>query len=204
MTKYRDTKKDIAGYIFFHFSILQPHHSGLSLCYLFSAICVRALCLHYQLPMAVFLLSIYDLNQGNVSSATNRTKLDCRISKDVVNRSQKPNPSVCREIKRKEDVSLASGKRITSKTSSNIKSDRVQSRKQLSEVQSSATVLRASLKTDKMVSLSSNMRGSLRKTSSTPKSLADRLPSTSSVITRSAQVDRLVCVRFGVPVLSAC
>ncbi|KAJ6291631.1 hypothetical protein OIU76_023670 [Salix suchowensis] len=125
--------------------------------------------------------------KGNVSSAANRTKLDCRISKDVVKRSQKPNPSVCREIKRKEDVSLASGKRITSKTSSNIKSDRVQSRRQLSEVQSSATVLRASLKTDKMVSLSSNIRGSLRKTSSTPKSLADRVPAAPSVLTRSAQ-----------------
>ncbi|KAG5224587.1 protein WVD [Salix suchowensis] len=125
--------------------------------------------------------------KGNVSSAANRTKLDCRISKDVVKRSQKPNPSVCREIKRKEDVILASGKRITSKTSSNIKSDRVQSRRQLSEVQSSATVLRASLKTDKMVSLSSNIRGSLRKTSSTPKSLADRVPAAPSVLTRSAQ-----------------
>ncbi|KAJ6762167.1 TPX2 (TARGETING PROTEIN FOR XKLP2) PROTEIN FAMILY-RELATED [Salix koriyanagi] len=95
--------------------------------------------------------------KGNVSSAANRTKLDCRISKDVVKRSQKPNPSVCREIKRKEDVILASGKRITSKTSSNIKSDRVQSQ----EVYV------------KQVQL--------------PKSLADRVPAAPSGLTRSAQ-----------------
>ncbi|KAF9661552.1 hypothetical protein SADUNF_Sadunf19G0080600 [Salix dunnii] len=125
--------------------------------------------------------------KGTVSSAANRTKLDCKISKDVVKRSQKPNSSVCREIKSKEDVSLAPGKRITSKTASNIKSDRVQYRRQLSEVQSSTTVPRASLKTDKMVSLSSNIRGSLRKTNSTPKSFADRLPATPSVLTRSVQ-----------------
>ncbi|XP_011005167.1 PREDICTED: uncharacterized protein LOC105111497 isoform X2 [Populus euphratica] len=40
---------------------------------------------------------------------------------------------------------------------------------------------------DKMVSLSSNIRGSPLKTSSTPKSMAYRLPATSSVLTRSAQ-----------------
>ena len=122
----------------------------------------------------------------------------------MVKRSQKPNPSVCREIKSKADASLVSGKRITSKTATNVKSDRVRSHRQLSEVQSSTTVLRASLTKDKMVSLSSNIRGNPLKTSSTPKSLAYRLPATSSVLTRSAQVDRLVCVHFGVPVLSAC
>ncbi|KAJ6422206.1 hypothetical protein OIU84_027202 [Salix udensis] len=100
--------------------------------------------------------------KGNVSSAANRTKLDCRISKDVVKRSQKPNPSVCREIKRREDVSLASGKRITSKPASNIKSDRVQSRRQLSE---EVYVKQVQL----------------------PKAWRTGLPATSSVITRSAQ-----------------
>eukprot|EP00258_Populus_trichocarpa_P031232 XP_024447251.1 protein WVD2-like 7 isoform X1 [Populus trichocarpa] len=125
--------------------------------------------------------------KGTVSSAANRTKLDRRISKDMVKRSQKPNPSVCREIKSKADASLVSGKRITSKTATNVKSDRVRSHRQLSEVQSSTTVLRASLTKDKMVSLSSNIRGNPLKTSSTPKSLAYRLPATSSVLTRSAQ-----------------
>ncbi|XP_073262907.1 uncharacterized protein [Populus alba] len=125
--------------------------------------------------------------KGTVSSAANRSKLDCRISKDMVKRSQKPNPSVCREIKSKADVSLVSGKRITSKTATNVKSDRVRSHRQLREVQSSTTVLRASLTKDRMVYLSSNIRGNPLKTSSTPKSLAYRLPATSSVLTRSAQ-----------------
>jgi hypothetical protein len=34
--------------------------------------------------------------------------------------------------------------------------------------------------------------------------LSDRLPGTSSVLTRSAQVDHLVRVHLGTPVFSAC
>ncbi|XP_073259846.1 uncharacterized protein [Populus alba] len=79
--------------------------------------------------------------QGTVASAANRTKSDCRMSKDVVKPSEKPKPSVCKEITSKADVSLVSGKRITTKTASNKRSDQVQSHRQRREVQSSATVL---------------------------------------------------------------
>ncbi|CAK7327857.1 unnamed protein product [Dovyalis caffra] len=129
--------------------------------------------------------------KGNVASAVNRTKLDCRISKDVVKPSEKPKSSVCREITSKADVSLVSGKRTTSKTASKIKSEQVQSHSQNRDVQSSSMVCRGSLKKEKMVSRSSNIRDGPLKTHSTPKSLADRLPATSSVLTRSAQVDHL-------------
>ncbi|KAG6735848.1 hypothetical protein POTOM_061483 [Populus tomentosa] len=60
---------------------------------------------------------------GTVASAANRTKSDCRMSKDVVKPSEKPKPSVCKEITSKADVSLVSGKRITTKTASNKRSD---------------------------------------------------------------------------------
>ena len=63
------------------------------------------------------------------------------MSKDVVKPSEKPKPSVCKEITSKADVSLVSGKRITTKTASNKRSDQVQSHRQRREVQSSATVL---------------------------------------------------------------
>lgn len=125
--------------------------------------------------------------KGTVASAANRAKSDCRMSKDVVKPSEKPKPSVCKEITSTADVSLVSGKRITTKTASNKKSDQVQSHRQRREVQSSATVLHASLTKGKIVSLSSNIRGGPPKTHSTPKSLSDRLPGTSSVLTRSVQ-----------------
>ncbi|KAI9383553.1 hypothetical protein POPTR_013G101300v4 [Populus trichocarpa] len=125
--------------------------------------------------------------KGTVASAANRKKSDCRMSKDVVKPSEKPKPSVCKEITSTADVSLVSGKRITTKTASNKKSDQVQSHRQRREVQSSATVLHASLTKGKIVSLSSNIRGGPPKTHSTPKSLSDRLPGTSSVLTRSVQ-----------------
>ncbi|CAK7338952.1 unnamed protein product [Dovyalis caffra] len=118
---------------------------------------------------------------------TMREKLDCRMSKDVVKPSEKPKSSVCREITSKADVSLVSGKRTTSKTVSKIKSEQVQSHSQHRDVQSSSMVCRGSLKEEKMVSLSSNIRDGPLKTHSTPKSLADRLPATSSVLTRSGQ-----------------
>ncbi|KAJ6884563.1 hypothetical protein NC652_031539 [Populus alba x Populus x berolinensis] len=130
--------------------------------------------------------------KGTVASAANRTKSDSRMSKDVVKPSEKPKPSVCKEITSKADVSLVSGKRITTKTASNKRSDQVQSHRQRREVQSSATVLdHASLTKSKIVSLSSGIRGGPPKTRSTPKSLSDRLPATSSVLTRSAQEDHL-------------
>ncbi|KAJ6884564.1 hypothetical protein NC652_031539 [Populus alba x Populus x berolinensis] len=136
------------------------------------------------------------------------------MSKDVVKPSEKPKPSVCKEITSKADVSLVSGKRITTKTASNKRSDQVQSHRQRREVQSSATVLdHASLTKSKIVSLSSGIRGGPPKTRSTPKSLSDRLPATSSVLTRSAQrsskemttishlrkfsVDNRICDGFG-------
>ncbi|KAJ6975465.1 hypothetical protein NC653_031343 [Populus alba x Populus x berolinensis] len=109
--------------------------------------------------------------QGTVASAANRTKSDCRMSKDVVKPSEKPKPSVCKEI-----TSKADGSTIQCNSSSNI-------------------------------------RGGPPKTHSTPKSLSDRLPGTSSVLTRSAQrsskemttishlrkfsVDNRICDGFG-------
>ncbi|KAG6751030.1 hypothetical protein POTOM_045547 [Populus tomentosa] len=59
-----------------------------------------------------------------------RTKSDCRRSKDVVKPYEKPKPSVCKEITSKADVSLVSGKRITTKTASNKRSDQAQSHRQ--------------------------------------------------------------------------
>lgn len=147
---------------------------------------------------------ICSLKQGILASAANKTKLDSRIRKEVVKPSEKPKPYVPSEITSKAGDSLVSGKRITPKAASNNTSNPASSCIQRREVQCSANVLHTSSTKDKKVSPSSNIRGGPLKAYSSPKGLANNLPATLSVLTRSVQVDYSVCIQFRASVHSAC
>lgn len=131
------------------------------------------------------------LFQVNAALPRNKSKLDCRITRDAVKSLEKSKPRPL-HVTSKRDNHLLPSKCNTRGAASENNSNHVSSRKKLTEVCSSATVPHPSSTRSRLVPSYPSGRSDLKKANSNNKKLADRLQTNLPVHARSVQVDHLV------------
>ncbi|CAL2235928.1 unnamed protein product [Prunus armeniaca] len=127
----------------------------------------------------------------NAALPRNKSKLDCRITKDAVKSLEKSKPCPL-HVTSKRDNHFLPCKCNTRGAASENNSNHVSSRKKLTEVCSSATVPHPSSTRVRLVPSYPSGRSDPKKANSYNKKLADRLQTNLPVHARSVQVDHLV------------